>query len=166
MSYKRISPMPVAEGGTGASTLTGLLVGAGTSAITVASYTAPTSWTPVLQFGGGDTGITYSSQVGSYTRIGNLVYIQLQIVLTNKGSSTGAATIVVTGPPASGGTVTNVPFAWRVAELAFVTTPVIRIDGSTIYIEQVATTTAATAITDAGFENATLLQIAGCYLAA
>lgn len=158
--------MPVATGGTGASTLTGLLVGAGTSAITAITYTPSTSWTPVLQFGGGTTGITYGTQLGSYTRIGNLVFINLQIVLTNKGSSVGDATIVVTGPPASAGTVTNVPLAWSVAQLAFVTTPVIRIDGSTIYIEQVATTTAATAITDAAFENATILQIAGCYLAA
>ena len=36
MAYKRISPQPVVEGGTGASTLTshGVLIGEGTSAIT------------------------------------------------------------------------------------------------------------------------------------
>jgi hypothetical protein len=34
MSYKRISPIPVAEGGSGALTLTGVLIGNGTSAFT------------------------------------------------------------------------------------------------------------------------------------
>lgn len=33
MSYKRVSPQPVVEGGTGAQTLTGVLIGSGTSAI-------------------------------------------------------------------------------------------------------------------------------------
>lgn len=39
MAYKRISPQPVVEGGTGASTLTGVLVGNGTSAVTASSVT-------------------------------------------------------------------------------------------------------------------------------
>lgn len=39
MSYKRISPQPVVEGGTGASTLTGVLTGNGTSAITANAVT-------------------------------------------------------------------------------------------------------------------------------
>jgi hypothetical protein len=55
------------------------------------------SWTPVLAFGGGSTGITYSSQQGNYTKIGNRVCISGRIGLSNKGSSTGAVTI--TGLP-------------------------------------------------------------------
>lgn len=39
MSYKRISPQPVVEGGTGAQTLTGVLTGNGTSAITANTVT-------------------------------------------------------------------------------------------------------------------------------
>src|SRR6185369_10919632 len=34
MAYKRISPQPVVEGGTGAQTLTGVVIGNGTSALT------------------------------------------------------------------------------------------------------------------------------------
>ena len=34
MSYRRVSPQPVVEGGTGAQTLTGVLIGNGTSAVT------------------------------------------------------------------------------------------------------------------------------------
>jgi len=39
MAYKRISPQPVVEGGTGAVTLTGILTGNGTSAVTANAVT-------------------------------------------------------------------------------------------------------------------------------
>ena len=55
------------------------------------------SWTPVLSFGGGTTGITYSARDGSYTRIGRQVTLNFMIEMTSKGSSTGTATI--TGLP-------------------------------------------------------------------
>jgi len=55
------------------------------------------TFTPVLSFGGSSTGITYSSRSGNYTTIGNLVFINLVFVLSNKGSSTGQA--VVSGLP-------------------------------------------------------------------
>lgn len=55
------------------------------------------TWTPVLNFGGATTGITYGTQIGRYVRIGNRVSVYLRIVLTSKGSATGAATI--TGLP-------------------------------------------------------------------
>lgn len=53
------------------------------------------TWTPTITFGGSSTGITYaaSSQIGTYTKIGNLVTIRAYIALSNKGSSTGAARI-------------------------------------------------------------------------
>ncbi|MGH3054670.1 MAG: hypothetical protein ACRDL7_06800, partial [Gaiellaceae bacterium] len=38
-------------------------------------------------------GITYSTQTGNYLIIGPLVWINLKIVLTSKGSSTGTAQI-------------------------------------------------------------------------
>jgi hypothetical protein len=55
------------------------------------------TFTPGLAFGGGTTGITYSSQVGTYTRIGRVVEVGIQVTLSAKGSSTGIATI--TGLP-------------------------------------------------------------------
>ena len=63
----------------------------------LSTYVASTSWTPTLTFGGGSTGITYSTQSGTYTRIGNIAFVTMIIILTNKGSSTGNA--VVTGFP-------------------------------------------------------------------
>ena len=55
-------------------------------------------WTPVLAFGGASTGITYGSPTnGRYTKIGRKVTVSGSLVLTSKGSATGAATI--TGLP-------------------------------------------------------------------
>lgn len=51
------------------------------------------TWTPTLSFGGGTTGITYGTQTGVYARLGDIIYCSFSIVLTNKGSSTGTATI-------------------------------------------------------------------------
>ena len=51
------------------------------------------TWTPGLQFGGGTTGISYSSRSGSFIKIGTLVYLQGQLDLSSKGSSTGSAVI-------------------------------------------------------------------------
>jgi len=56
------------------------------------------TWTPGISFGGGTTGITYSTQSGFYTKIGNTVTIWVYILLSSKGSSTGDARI------------TNLPF--------------------------------------------------------
>jgi len=47
------------------------------------------TFTPVLRIGGASTGITYSSQVGTFTRIGNRVLYSVNISLTSKGSLTG-----------------------------------------------------------------------------
>lgn len=51
------------------------------------------NWTPVLRFGGATTGITYSTQSGSYTRVGRLVFLTCRLTLTSKGSATGQADI-------------------------------------------------------------------------
>lgn len=59
------------------------------------------SWTPVMTFGGSSTGVTYSSQAGSYTKIGRLVTVSAFIVLTSNGTGTGTA--LVTGLPFTSG---------------------------------------------------------------
>jgi hypothetical protein len=50
------------------------------------------TFTPTLRFGGSNTGMT-SSVSGRYTKIGRVVNIQIRITLSNKGSSTGQATL-------------------------------------------------------------------------
>lgn len=51
------------------------------------------TWTPDLQFGGGTTGITYTSRTGHYIRIGSIVFCGFSFVLSSKGTDTGTATI-------------------------------------------------------------------------
>ena len=55
------------------------------------------TWTPTLTFGGGSAGITYGSQLGTYVKIGKLVWLNCRLALSAKGSSTGSAR--VTGLP-------------------------------------------------------------------
>ena len=55
------------------------------------------TFTPVLAFGGGSTGIVYTNRSGNYTKVGNVVTVSIGIYLSSKGSSTGNATI--TGLP-------------------------------------------------------------------
>lgn len=50
------------------------------------------TWTPVLKFGGNNTGMVYTS-FGKYTKVGDIVYIYGKLTMTNKGSSTGTANL-------------------------------------------------------------------------
>lgn len=63
----------------------------------VALQDTTTSFTPGISFGNATTGITYSSQLGSYIKIGDVTIANFTVVLSNKGSATGAARI--TGLP-------------------------------------------------------------------
>ena len=58
----------------------------------LANYVTGT-WTPNIQISGSNTGITYTTQLGGYTRIGNVVTIWFNILLSNKGANTGNVTI-------------------------------------------------------------------------
>jgi hypothetical protein len=51
------------------------------------------TWTPVLKFGGATTGITYTTQTGTYTRIGRMVCARATIVLSSNGSASGGALV-------------------------------------------------------------------------
>ena len=51
------------------------------------------TWAPSITFGGGSTGITYTTQEGHYTRYGNWVSVHAYILLSAKGSDTGTALI-------------------------------------------------------------------------
>lgn len=79
------------------------------------------TFVPSLQFGGGETGITYSSRSGYYTKVGKLVTVHYHIVLTSKGTSTGNAGI--TGGPFvsafnAGGQGVSVIHAYSMASLS------------------------------------------------
>lgn len=66
------------------------------------------TFTPRIEFGGGTTGITYGVQIGTYTKIGNRVFGEVQLTLTSKGSSTG--TVQIQGMPFTSGTNYSIHF--------------------------------------------------------
>ena len=78
-------------------TTNGLCFGTDTAAANALDDYEEGTWTMGVSFGGGNTGITYASNTGSYTKIGRQVTVNGLIVLTSKGSSTGAANM--TGLP-------------------------------------------------------------------
>lgn len=116
------APLPVASGGTGATTATGTgnpvrasgptLEGArlvGTTRLSGGQLAFPAvpnpssdprtlddyaegAFTPALKFGGGSAGMA-SSTFGRYLKIGSAVFFELRVSLTVKGTATGAATI-------------------------------------------------------------------------
>jgi len=63
-----------------------------TDANTLDDYEEGT-WTPDLKFNGANSGMTYTINRGLYTKIGKFVYLFFDILLSNKGSSSGTATI-------------------------------------------------------------------------
>ncbi len=89
-------PVPVSNGGTGVSTLIGIPLGAGTSAFTPLTYTDTGAWTPVVVGDGSAGTATYSTQVGIYYQIGNLVTVWCEVVWT---VHTGTGGLTITGFP-------------------------------------------------------------------
>ena len=121
------------------------------------------SFTPSLTFGGNAVGMTYGIRTGSYTKIGNRVFFELEIVLTATGSSTGNASIgglpftVETDTTAAvhaTAVTSGVGDTYLAAFLAA--------DGTSIVPSKIATGT-ATQLTHSDFTNTSALTIAGHY---
>ena len=125
---------------------------------TIAAQTYATgSWTPSLLLGGAATGITYGTQLGSYTRIGREIACRFRIVLTSQGIVTGAATI--SGLPfASNADVTNNGSGGLVTVYANMSglsmAPIINVGPGSSAISLLTAGAAATApLTDSSFTN-------------
>lgn len=148
---------------TAAPTLTSMTFGAGTA---LSSYVEGT-FTPGISFGGGTTGITYAFQGGFYTRIGRVVFFNANVLLSNKGSSTGDARI--TGFPISTG-ASGASFMGYIGYLANLTQASTQVIG--LNFEATATTATITFSTSAGanavvqntaFANTTQIVATGFY---
>ncbi len=48
------------------------------------------TWTPTITFSGASAGLTYASQLGTYTKIGRQVTLNFDVRLSSKGTSNGA----------------------------------------------------------------------------
>ena len=118
---------------------------------------------PWIEFGGSYTGITYSTQKGGCTTIGDMEFINVSLVLTSKGSQTGAATI--------SGAVNNNPLLPTPCVLYMtdvssggnaVIQAYLHTDGK-IYITQLAANGTVTNITNSQFINTTTVKVSCSY---
>jgi hypothetical protein len=130
--------------------------------------TALTTWTPGVSFGGGTTGLTYSSQVGRYCRIGDVVFATGLVTLSAKGSSTGTA--LITGLPVASANVANVFHAvsLRANVMATITGDLmgfIGVNSTDISLEYLGTGT-RTLLTDVNFNNTSTLIVTAVYMVA
>ncbi len=128
--------------------------------------TGISTWTPSVQFGGGTTGITYSTQVGRYVRIGDLVLATGYAVLTSKGSSVGGATFA--GLPVNAANISNFYQVCNVwfsdltgvaGHLQGFITP--NTTGATLSYLGTGT---ATTLQDTHFQNTTSFMMYACYI--
>ena len=130
------------------------------------------TYTPVLSFGGGSTGITYQAngQIGKYWRFGNMVYFNITLALSNKGSSTGNASITL--PPIS--SANDNVFQSCSVQAYLGTYPTSGPDSATYITGEIPPNSGSinivgcganvqTGVTDASFLNTSELQISGFY---
>jgi hypothetical protein len=123
------------------------------------------TFTPVLRFGGASTGVTYTTQSGSYTKVGNKVSFCINVRLTNKGSSTGAATIGGLPFPAAGSAGFNYAGSVFALDLTGMSGGLMAYTGAgaTSYALAYTGTGNGSNMTDANFQNNSWVVITGTY---
>lgn len=137
--------------------------GTGTSEL-LADYEEGT-WTMGIAFGGGTTGITYTVNTGRYIKVGKSVTVTGLLLLSNKGSSTGAAQISGLPYTIGAGNPSQSAAAVRLTNITFI--------GQYHAVGDVGATTVAlgadtelgvgSGLTDTNFANNSLIQISYTY---
>ncbi len=85
------------------SNLTGLVLGNTNSAFTATSYTAAGSFTPAFALGTpGDSAWTYTTQLGRFSRMGQVVYFVAELAWNAFSNSTGSGTWQLNLPVTTG----------------------------------------------------------------
>jgi hypothetical protein len=124
-------------------------------------------WTPTITFGGNSVGITYNATFtgATYTKIGNRVCISGYVLLSNKGSSTGDASI------------SNLPFVSQTGNTKYVGATLggsgftftdqfwarIAPNNNSIDLFETTVLGASTAITNSDFSNGTEVYFSATY---
>lgn len=129
---------------------------------TLSTYTTGGTFTPIIQFGGAAVGMTFSTQSGTYSRIGNIVTFSIFIQFTAVGSSTGTATL--SGFPfaiAQGTCFTCYTQFFTSPQQAYVQFNAGTTSGTFNYF---ITNNAAGTLTNSAFANGTQLVVSGSYL--
>lgn len=125
------------------------------------------TFTPIIKFGGGSDGITYSRQIGTYTKIGRTINFDIDVILTNKGTSKGSASIG--GLPFAKSV--QPPYGVYYSECNKIVIPpdIVQIganhNGGTeiLYPRFVKSSSVITPGTDEHFDNGTAFRISGTY---
>lgn len=124
------------------------------------------TWLPSLKFGGGTTGITYSTRGGTYTKVGRVCTIQMFIGLSSKGSSTGTAVIAdAPFPTPLGGASSTAPVYWVLMTSSLANFVAI-FAANSINIVLYGVTAGATslaALTDADFADNSIIEFSMSY---
>lgn len=125
---------------------------------------ATTSWTPVLYFGSGNTGMA-GTFTGTVSRVGKLVAIHCIITLTAKGSSTGNAKI--TGLPFAAAINTPIMCRWQSMTSNLVNvTGYVQTNSEMPILGITAAATDLNSISETAFSNTSALVFSGIYIAA
>ena len=126
-------------------------------------------WTPVLAFGGASVGITYDTnpqQFAHCTKNGNRCLFSMTLPLTNKGSSTGAATISLPFASYAGnnGSYSAVSItALGLTGISGMVQGYIAPGGTTIVLSYTGTGAHASLL-DSNFTNSSMFIVSGQYL--
>lgn len=117
--------------------------------------------TPVLNFGGATTGITYTIQTCKKSIIGNMCFLSIQIQLSSKGTATGAATITGVATAPRGSMIVTSQLILESSTLP--TQPVIYCNSTTINLATMNNGTFLSALTDTSFTNSSAIYINMAY---
>ena len=123
------------------------------------------TWTIGISFGGGSTGITYTNNTGTYTKIGRQVTVNGYLLLSSKGSSTGAAKI--TGLPftngASASNLSSASLFLRSVTFANQYTSYLDSNSSAIDLFEATELGAVSTLTNADFSNSSEIGVSLTY---
>ena len=123
-----------------------------------------TPWTPVITFGGLSVGITYAAAVGGWYQVGQVIFFDCTVILTNKGTSIGNVAITgLTAPYNPARTYIGTISANDIIFLGMVNAR-IPSGTTTISIDQWPSGGARTSLTDTSFANDSYVEISGSYL--
>jgi hypothetical protein len=126
------------------------------------------TWTMGIAFGGASVGVTFAANTGQYTKVGRKVTVTGQMVFTNKGSSTGGASI--TGLPFTSGSAggfygsaalrfENLTYTGRIQSYS-------NVNDTSIFLEELSEAGAASTITNSDFANNTSILLSLTYFTA
>lgn len=132
----------------------------------LANYVPTPAFTPTATFGGAAVGLTYGTQTGTATRVGDFIRFNLRLRLTSRGSSVG--TLLILGLPTACRAGDNVACSLNVNNLGSgagtIPTAIVIAGSSTISIQVLTQSTGGTApMADTTCSNTSDFTIAGMY---